>query len=41
MVNSGYLKNQIDIKKSKKLSKMTDTEYALNKNTLESFKNNL
>jgi len=38
-LNAGYLKNQIEFKKSKGGFKMSDTEYALNRNMLESVKN--
>jgi hypothetical protein len=39
-VNSHYLKDQIDLKRSKQhvYGKMSDAEYALNRNTLEKFK---
>jgi hypothetical protein len=37
-MNAGYLKSQIDIKKSKMQTKMNDHEYALNKNILDNIK---
>lgn len=36
--NAEYLKNMIETKRAKNTSKMTDTEYAMNKKVLENIK---
>lgn len=38
-VNSQFLREQIDRKKGKQVSRMTDTEYALNKDMLNNMRN--
>ena len=40
-VNSQFLKNQIDLKQSKKSSKMNDTEFAYNQGLLKRIKNSV
>lgn len=39
VLNAQFLKNQKEMKKSKNPAKMTDAEYALNRNVLDKMKN--